>query len=331
MCQRLLLVTIQIRKLTRGDIMLFGSNFLSIGRTSQLSFLKKESQVQNRLVFEELFNRYSNLAITRFDWTGLPDSVDERFLNTVLYLYGSVAFFNHPDMGLVALPCTPQEYNIYYNPITAHAYSFNFERYLDNRDPERQFVYVRNNPSATPTAFPIFIYTERMADILRTIDVLNKKQKNPYFFMCEEKERVTIQNMVKNILDNDTVVLGNKALNIKDNQLKLEQSGIPTDLSSCWDNFHSYESMVYTILGIESLDTRKKERQIVDEVQANNMVTQMCSEVNIKELQQGCDRVNEMFGTDIWVEAKSLIAYKEEVDNVGEIYGGTGEAGSGGV
>lgn len=295
---------------------MFGLDFLGLKPNSLCGEFKSEAQRENSLMLMEIFNRFSNIAITRYDWTGLPDSVSERFLNMALFFYGEAAFFFDENLGYLALPCAVGgEYNLYYNPIRVNAFSFNYSKMLE----KDTFVYMRNNPTSTPTAISVFTYAKRMADVLRTIDVITKKLKQPYIILCEEKDRQTYLNLIKSALDNEILIIGSKRFGMEKNNLDILKVESNADLVKLWDTYRSYENMMCTVLGIESVGPEKRERLLIDEVNANNMLTDMSIEQNIKELQKACEDINKKFNLDVWVEAKKIKYYREEINN-GEIY-----------
>lgn len=298
--------------------MYFGDSLLQkMPNTASKDFLpnmlcgiyKTEAQRENAELHQEMYNRFSNIAITRYNWTGLPNSVNERFLNTTLYLYGSAAFFRDENLGFIALPCTiAGNYNIYYEPLTVNAFSFNYNKMLSNTE-NNEFVYIRNNPSATPTAVSVFTFTRRMCDILRSIDVVSRKMKQPYMIQCDESERLTVENLIKKIQDNETMIVGSKSFGLKNKAFEVTPLPTPASLEALWYTYRQLETILYTIMGINSTGQEKKERLLVDEVNANNMVTDMSIEVNIKELQIACEKINKTFGLNVWVEATTVMDY----------------------
>lgn len=303
--------------------MLFGQELLQMRQLPLAQAQASEAQRENAILFEERYNYYSNIAITRYEWEGLPESVNERFLNTVLYCMGKAAFFEDPNLGFMALPCTTSgQYNVYYEPVEVEAYSFNYHRRLVAGDPERNFVQIRNNPTCTPTAFPVFEFTRRMTDVLRTIDVLTKKMKQPFLIACEEKERLTYQNALKKIADNEIAILGSKQFGLQKGFLDFKDMRLAPDFVTLWNSYRNLENLIHTTLGIESVATEKAERLIADEVNANNMIADMSIEANIKQLQADCEKVNRTFGLNIWVEAKTIAGYTREVLSDVDVYDG---------
>lgn len=271
--------------------------------------MKTDSQRENLLLFSELYNRFSNLAVTRFDWLNLPDTVDERILNMGLYLQGTCAFFNHPDFGLIALPSTPgNQFNILYQPVSLTVFGYGYSKQLN--DPS-QFGIVRVSPTGVPLALTIYEYTKRMADILRSIDVLAQRMKRPYIFTVDEKQRMTFMNLFKNIKDNEEIILGLKDYPLDQSTFDVAPLPYQGDLEQLWKSYHEYERLLYKSMGVNTLDETKKERMIVDEATSNEMVIELANEVNLKELTLCIDDVNEKFGTNIGVEIKEVSSFNK--------------------
>lgn len=290
--------------------MFYGQSLLNLCKDSQEVFNKmigkSQAQRANIQLLMSLFNYYSNIGVTRYDWHNLPSTVNERFLNESLYFFGQACFFADEQLGYLALPCTQAgEYNMYYEPTRVNAFSFNINRMLTYEE----FVLIRNNPTCTPTATFVMQYISRMADVLRTIDVLCKKMKQPFIILCDEKERLTWINILKSIDDNEMLILGTKNYDLKSSSIDIKDTRIEADLTKLWEVYRNYENMLLTAMGINNKDTDKRERLLQDEVNANNMLVDMSAEVTIKELQAACERINDKYGLDISVSAKGVDDY----------------------
>lgn len=289
----------------------FGESLWGNFGQSQLSMIvnkrKTAAQEENMKLLANEFNYWSNIAVSRLKWVGLPETVDERLLNMGLYLFGHVAFFRHEALGLIALPCDEgHRFNLLYQPIevTAQGYDRTFQLSNVNTD-DHVFEFVRYTPTGFPQAVSVMTLVFRMADVLRAIDVIIQRMKRPYFIVCEEKERITIQNAIKQIKDNEDLILGLKDYGLGDRAIQIAPTPQVTDFESLWETYKRYETRLYTLLGIDNKGYEKKERLVVDEVNANNMVIQMSDEIILKELKRCLERVNKTFGTNISVEIEN--------------------------
>ena len=214
-------------------------------------YVKTEAQMENSKLFMEMYNRYSNIAVTRYDWKNLPIGVNERLLNMSLYLVGKACFFEHEDYGLIALPCSNgSEYNLFYEPTRINAFSFGFTRILSFGE----FELVRNNPTGTPTALTVYTYIKRMMDVLRSIDVVCARMKRPYLILCEEKQKLTFINLLKRIKDN----LLSKTTALINLTLKLLRSRPLGTSTNCGKHTGRMKISCIPLLGLTARETTRK-------------------------------------------------------------------------
>lgn len=81
----------------------------------------------NNATYANWFNRLYAIAISVFKWSGLPDTVDARFLENVLFWRGFGVFFKDEVMQEVFLPmATASDLDIYGYPIMRQAVSYNY-------------------------------------------------------------------------------------------------------------------------------------------------------------------------------------------------------------
>lgn len=77
-----------------------------------------DSMFLNNRSYIYQYNRIKELAISRFKWNNLPDTVDERFLELTLFEQGMAVFFNDDVMGYLALTTMiGGMLDVYRNPI----------------------------------------------------------------------------------------------------------------------------------------------------------------------------------------------------------------------
>ena len=123
-----------------------------MGRRRKTNF--DESLAYNACTFQFYLNRLMELSISMFDWQNLPDSIDSRFLETILFVNGSIVFFKDEDLKedeleggengtLLALPVAMNGgFDLYNIPIRRRAYATNgYQRDLTNQNS----VIVYNN------------------------------------------------------------------------------------------------------------------------------------------------------------------------------------------
>ena len=52
----------------------------------------KRYQLKNQCLFDTIYDRFRDLAVSRFEWEGLPDTVDARYIEYTLFHQGTLSF-----------------------------------------------------------------------------------------------------------------------------------------------------------------------------------------------------------------------------------------------
>ena len=58
--------------------------------------------------YNRLMRHYQTLALNRFKWENLPNGIESRYIEQMLYDNGECAFFIHPDLGYCVLRSNPR-------------------------------------------------------------------------------------------------------------------------------------------------------------------------------------------------------------------------------
>lgn len=277
------------------------SNVLPMQRFNPLNYKKPkrswEAKKMNDDMFIDYFNRLEEIAINMFEWSGLPDTVDERFLELTLCEYGYLVYFDDEVIGnLVATCMLGGDLDVYRIPTNRKAYASNgYQKELTNKDS----VLIFNNYLHTPTMLSILLYAKRMAEIDRTIDVNVKSQKTPTVILCDESQLLSFKNAYEKIDGNEPVIFGTKNLDIKSIQ------ALKTDAPFVADKLNILKRQLWnevmTFLGVENSNSEKKERLVTDEILSNLGGVQAQRYVMLNSRRQAAKKINSMFGTDIEV------------------------------
>ena len=82
-----------------------------------------ESAYMNNRTFQQYYNRMTELAVSMFDWKGLPKSVNAEYMEKALFSYGQAVFFKDDVLGFLALPMmSTGRRDIYNIPIERQVY-----------------------------------------------------------------------------------------------------------------------------------------------------------------------------------------------------------------
>lgn len=251
------------------------------------------------------FNRFMNMSISSFKWEGLPDSIDPRFLELTLFGKGMILFFKDDVLNkYLALPCMINSpLNVYNIPMERIAYANNGYRYSVNIE---NSVIVYNNMIHTPDDLDVEMFSRRLYDIDRTIDVNTHAQKTPILVNCTESQRQTLMNLYMKYDGNQPVIFGNKdSLDLS--SLTVLQTGAPfisPELQKLKTEIYN-EALTY--LGISNMAINKSERLITDEVQRSMGGVFANRFSRLSSRQEACKEINRMFGLNISVEFRENI------------------------
>ena len=259
---------------------------------------------------------YQMLALNRYKWENLPNGIESRYIEQMLFDNGECAMFDHPDLGLCVMRSSSREnLNIYGEPTKLSLSGFNEHRTVMMDE----CVRIINNDLALPTLPDIVYYARRMAEIDDIIMQNLRQQRVPYLFATDENNSFSMKSLY------DRMYQGEPAIFIDKEMLKGEPENImviPTTAPYLVDKLQiqkqEMERELLTFLGINNT-LEKKERLLVDETNSNNQFIKMASDIGFKQRQLACEQINEMFGLNVRV-IETQDEFEMEVSNDGELY-----------
>lgn len=286
-----------------------------------LSYQSVTKQLNN-ITYTNYFYRLMLIARSLFKWNNLPNGINEKWIERYLFSEGSCVFYKDPIIGyMVAKIGNTGALNYYDEPTTISPYATNY--LYENKKTDDQLmngedcVIIRNNADCIPTFPMIQLYSADLTNIKRTIDTNIEGQKMPIIIKCTDKQKLSLKQAIKQKQDNEPVIYGDKNLNTEDiNVLK-------TDTPIVFDKLQVQKTNVLneclTFLGINNANTDKRERLVTNEVDSNNEMIQINSDVMLETRKQACKEINKMFGLNISVERRNdlkidLIESDEDIE-----------------
>lgn len=256
------------------------------------------SALRNTWDYTDYEDMLTEIALSRFSWENLPDTCDERYLERALFFNGKAIFCKDDVMdSLLTLKVTlGGTFDVYGIPIERTGYGSNEYQIKCNKE---NSVIVFNNYKQKPT-FPVVTnYAMRLYEIDRTIDVNVHAQKTPVIILCDENERLSMENLYNQYAGNRPVIYGKKGLNAD------AFTVLRTDAPYVSDKLYNLKTNIFnealTMLGVANVSIEKRERLVSDEVTKSlgGTISNRYSYLSMR--QQACSLVNKMFGTNISV------------------------------
>jgi hypothetical protein len=259
-------------------------------------------RVNRRTINERMYIRVlTELSVNRFKWVALPDTVDERYLEMVLFQQALAVFHRHKDNGrfLALRGSGTGRTNMYDNPTRFTVTGGSMANYtLD----ARECVPIWANYLRAPDSDIVYLYASRLAEIDNTIEINIKTMRHNQFIFGPENLRQSMVNVMRQMDEGQPYIFGTEGLqgmmeNIQAFNLGIDKEQVTALMiakSRMWN-----ECM--TLLGINNANQDKRERLVADEVGANDDQVMSQRGVSLNARRAACDQINKMYDLSITV------------------------------
>ena len=278
-----------------------------------------ESAVLNNATYQQYYNRLTELSTVMFNWQNMPDTVDLRFLELTLFSKGMCVFFKDEELGYLALPVNINgSLNVYGIPKERRAYASNgYNRVLNDTNS----VIIYNNYTHTSSKLDVEMFSRRLYNCDRIIDININAQKTPIVIQCNEQQRLTMLNLYKSYDGNEPFIFGDKNLDL--NGMKVFTTNAPFVADKVRQEKIQTWNEALTYLGISNTNVQKKERLISDEMIRSQGGTIASRYSRLEIRRSACEQINKMFP-----ELETWCDYREdfrEADDEVMLAGQTGD------
>ena len=256
----------------------------------------KASIFKNLYSYNIYSDKLKEIVVTLYKWVGLPDEIDERFLELSLFEKGNIVFSKDEDADLyfVMRSANVGEWDLYNRPKRRDLYAntgINLVR--DNSNS----VIIYNNVLRTSSWPEVNYFADRFYFYDQVIDLNINAQKTPVLIRCNENERLTMQNLYEKYEGGQPVIFGDK--NLSTTPIEVLKTDAPFVANDVYDMKVKYWNEFLTYFGVSNVNINKKERMTTDEVnrQLGGAIAARGSGLLMRK--QACDEINRMFGLDI--------------------------------
>lgn len=254
--------------------------------------------VDIRTTYIYFMQRLKSIAISSFDWDGLPHSVRQQNLELSLLRKGRALFYYDDILErYLAMRCICNgPFNVYDEPVRRRAYANNGYQYEAT---DSDSVLIWDNYLHEDTWPAISMFAKRLTNIEITKDINLRAQKTPIMILCDDRQRLTMENLFLKIDTGSPVIMGSKNLDLE--SVKVLNLEAPYLVDKLQDEKVNVLHEAFSFLGVGSMEIVKRERYITSEMQTSqeSNVAQRAS--RLKARQEAAKLINDMYGLTLSV------------------------------
>lgn len=266
------------------------------------------TEMLNNFTAKTIYDKFSLLSQSAFDWEGLPDGIQGKYIERYLFTYGKAIFFKDPKMRYMCLEAQDTgAKNVYNEPTEWRATGFNYNQVYQADN----CVIIDNNPLRIATDNLVKFYCLKISEAERTMDVNIKRCKTPYIFACDDKDVMTLKKVFGDIDGNVPAIFADRGLHLE--AINVFNTGVQFLGNELMDYKKSVENELLTLLGVNNLAVDKKERVNLSEANSNNQLTEAFADLQLKSRELACEQINTKYKLNVTVKRKEVI---NNVDNI---------------
>lgn len=269
-------------------------------------------------------NMLWGLAEARFVWDGLPETVNERYLERVLHRHGLAVFFEDPRLhAFFALHAAGTgDVDVYGDPKT---FRVTGNRYINREISSKDCVPIWTNRNRVNDQWVVNYYAAALAEAAETVRVNALNSRSPMILALSQEQRLAGENFYRQVAEGQPVIFTVKddmGRGLADSVQALDNRQSPSAISDAirvkkeiWDD-------AMLALGIQCAPPDKKERLVDDEVEAIQGQTAAFRGVAIGARQEAADAINERYGLNVSVHWRHSREQVRGLNDSGEGFDG---------
>ena len=253
-----------------------------------------------------------------FEFGGIPDEWDYDYMLTNLFIHGYIAITD-TSAGVVPLRCGITGIDIFNHPtraIFANAVLGNFERNLYGDNPATDCALVKIQYDFMGVMPIVDRYAALLALCDNSIAVNLRNSKVAFIGLVSSKQQAaTFEKMYRDIDSGKPAVYAKKGDGLTTDDIyynHVRETYIANDVQLLKQ---SIKNDFLTEIGLNNANTDKRERLIVDEVNANNDEVQANVQHWLDNIREGLKRANALFGLNLSIKLRKFDGEEGGADN----------------
>lgn len=274
-----------------------------------------------------LYNKLKLLALNMFEWKNLPNNLESRHIENALFNFGQAIFYDHEELGLICLPCSNTENtNVYGDTKIVTTSGFNVTERVEvvNRLKAKDDIIeialptgvnIANNDLLTPTKLDVIDYANKLYEVEKAINLNIRQQKFPFLIACNSNTKMSMKQLMDDVDNGELAIYHSNQFDVSN--LNVFNLNVPFVV----DKLQQYKMDLYneilTYFGLNNV-YQKRERMVVDEVNAKNDYIDRNVALMYKGRKKACDIINEIYG-DKLEQPIEVVKVKFEDDEIEQL------------
>ena len=273
--------------------------------------------IDKPLLMQAYIRYYLNRLQSMFKWSGLPDTIPARWLESYLLVDGYCCVIN-TDKGLIAtnggIGADPNEYYIptkfiVSNPHIPDEYSAGRNYTVNTIDGSDDAVFVRND-IYTIGLMPMLVkYCSQMVENDISMNIADiMARATVALSAADDQTKASAEQWLKDIIKGKVGIIGETPFLVANQEQSLRTNPIGTVAGTLTDliEYHQYlKAGLFNEIGLNSNYNMKREAINSNESQLNDDALHPFIDTMLECRKEAAEQINKMFGTSITVEFNS--------------------------
>lgn len=264
-----------------------------------MNYQDTELFIANQEIYNYYRERLINVALSQFEWHGLPDTCDRLYFEKRLLFDGKACMLKPigseewMSLGYV----TNGSLNVYGYPTDILGVGFN----ATNIQPEVwEFLY--DNMTKQSLLPKIDLYARLLWEVHNTFRSNLKHQNTPYIVTGTKNQELSFKNLFNRIFGFQPYILMKRPEDAQ--AIQVLQTGVDYRGNELLDSLKVVWAEALAMLGITA-ETTKKERLIGDEITLNRQEDIISLNSRLLNRVEFCNKMNKKYGLELSVNISS--------------------------
>lgn len=253
---------------------------------------------------------FVGVKIGMFTYENLPNELTSEIIESAITFNNKLCFYKSPALDeLILCRYIPNgEFNYYWKPKTVKLLSLNGYTIAENVD-YNNIILVRDNILDITPFLTLCEYISKMQNVELTLTKMIEVLKLPLVFKGDKNSVTSFNKLIEDTLKFKPFAIADKSLT--QDGYETFDINFPSSLEEVFSIYKNYRNMTLQSYGIYGIETQKRERLLVSEVESQNDYIDFIYQDMKTQRENFVKEVNSKYGYNIKL-VETYIQYRED-------------------